>query len=91
MVGETPPPIGYTSDVHTSLLEPLLLFKQVPYWLGVVTILVTMLLSVAYAWSFAILGAAFYAAVMVVTAGDPDRPRILWRLVRRFRRYYGTR
>lgn len=91
MVGERPP-VGYTSEVHTSLLEPLLLFQQVPYWPGIVNFLVTALITVSYQWwTFPLVGVLVHGGMMLLTHGDPDRIRILVRLLWRYRRYYGTR
>lgn len=68
------------SEVHTSLLEPVLLFKQVPYWAGVANWLGGLIAAVGFRrWNLLILTAFMHVVMMVLTQGDPQRVRILVR------------
>ena len=85
------PPVGYTSTVHTSLLEPVLFLKQVPYWPGIVNVLIGILITVTYQWwSFPLFTAIAHLVMALLTKGDHRRLHKLVRLLR-YPRYLGTK
>jgi type IV secretory pathway TrbD component len=79
---------GYQSEVHTSLLEPVLLFKQVPYVAGLANCLIGLLITVSFQWwMFLIVTVEVHGFLCLLTKHDHQlieiAVRSLW-----YARYY---
>jgi type IV secretory pathway VirB3-like protein len=84
-------PLGYASEVHTSLLEPILLFKQVPYLPGIGNCLFTMIVMVTFQfWTFLFIGVALHGLMYLATRVDHQLIEIAARLLT-YPSYCGTR